>query len=59
MHRTPVGTLKTCTIVGDVDQWYACITADDSTTTTTTTTPIISTSEYDTTKPVGIDVVVY
>lgn len=29
MHQIPVGTLKTCTVIRDVDQWYACITADD------------------------------
>lgn len=29
MHQIPVGTLKTCTIIHDIDQWYACITADD------------------------------
>lgn len=29
MHRIPIGTLKTCTIIRDVDQWYCCITADD------------------------------
>jgi putative transposase len=31
MHRIPVGTLKRCTIIRDVDQWYCCITADDGT----------------------------
>jgi putative transposase len=29
MHRMPVGTLKRCTVIRDVDQWYCCITADD------------------------------
>ena len=29
MHRIPVGTLKRCTIIRDVDQWYCCITSDD------------------------------
>jgi putative transposase len=29
MHRIPVGTLKTCTIFRDVDQWYACLSSDD------------------------------
>jgi putative transposase len=29
MHRIPVGTLKRCTIIRNVDQWYCCITADD------------------------------
>lgn len=29
MHQIPVGTLKTCTVIRDVDQWYACITTDD------------------------------
>jgi len=29
MHRIPVGTLKRCTIIRDLDQWYCCITADD------------------------------
>ncbi len=31
IHRIPVGTLKRCTIIRDVDQWYCCITADDET----------------------------
>ena len=25
MHRIPVGTIKTCTIIRDIDRWYACI----------------------------------
>jgi putative transposase len=29
MHRIPVGTLKRCTIIRDVDQWYCCITTND------------------------------
>lgn len=29
MHRIPVGTLKRCTVIRDVDQWYCCITSDD------------------------------
>jgi putative transposase len=29
MHRIPVGTLKRCTIIRDVDHWYSCITADE------------------------------
>ncbi len=29
MHRIPVGTLKRCTVIRDIDQWYCCITADD------------------------------
>ena len=29
MHRVPVGTLKRCTVLRDVDQWYCCITADN------------------------------
>lgn len=29
MHRIPVGTLKRCTIIRDVDQWYCCISTDD------------------------------
>ena len=27
LHRKIAGTVKTCTIIRDVDQWYACITA--------------------------------
>ncbi|AFU57833.1 transposase, IS605 OrfB [Candidatus Nitrososphaera gargensis Ga9.2] len=54
MHREiPVGTLKTCTIVRDVDQWYACITADDDDITTRT---VSTSTEYDMSKPLGIDV---
>jgi putative transposase len=29
MHRIPVGTLKRCTVIRDIDQWYCCIAADD------------------------------
>ncbi|MGI0016745.1 MAG: RNA-guided endonuclease InsQ/TnpB family protein, partial [Nitrososphaera sp.] len=29
MHRIPVGTLKQCTIIRDIDQWFCCITTDD------------------------------
>ena len=29
MHRIPVGALKRCTVIRDIDQWYCCITADD------------------------------
>jgi putative transposase len=29
MHRIPVGTLKRCMVIRDVDQWYCCITTDD------------------------------
>jgi putative transposase len=48
MHRIPVGTLKRCTVIRDVDQWYCCITADD--------TIEKSVTSYDTTMPIGIDV---
>jgi len=48
MHRIPVGTLKRCTIIRDVDQWHACITTEDW----------IENGDFkvDTSKPVGIDV---
>ncbi|MEW6603865.1 MAG: transposase [Thermoproteota archaeon] len=55
MHRMiPVGTLKTCAIVRDVDQWYACITTiidDDGVVAS-------AANKYhdDLTKSVGIDV---
>jgi putative transposase len=29
IYRISVGTLKRCTIIRDVDQWYFCLTADD------------------------------
>lgn len=29
IHRIPVGSLKTCTVIKDVDRWYVCITSDD------------------------------
>jgi putative transposase len=29
IHCIPVDTLKTCTIIRDIDQWYCCITTDD------------------------------
>jgi putative transposase len=48
MHRIPVGILKGCTIIRDVDQWYACITTDDSV--------VEKSIKTDVTKSVGIDV---
>jgi len=48
MHRIPVGTLKQCTMIRDVDQWFCCITADDGTAT--------SSVSCNTERPVGIDV---
>jgi len=29
MHRIPIGTLKRCTVIRDVDQWYCCLTSED------------------------------
>jgi len=49
MHRIPVGTLKRCIVIRDVDQWYCCITTDDGIEKPTT-------GKVDTSKPVGIDV---
>lgn len=48
MHRIPIGTLKRCTVVRDIDQWYCCITTDDGIND--------SIARYDTSKPVGIDI---
>jgi putative transposase len=48
MHRIPVGMVKRCTIIRDVDQWYACITTDDGVDTGAANT--------DTSKLVGVDV---
>jgi putative transposase len=48
MHRIPVGTLKGCTIIRDVDQWYCCITADDGVD--------VSATKLDAGNPVGVDV---
>jgi putative transposase len=48
MHRVPVGTLKRCTIIRDIDQWYCCITTDDGIRKADT--------KVDATKPIGIDV---
>ncbi|AFU57024.1 putative transposase, IS605 OrfB family [Candidatus Nitrososphaera gargensis Ga9.2] len=50
MHRIPVGILKGCTIIRDVDQWYACIT------TTTDDSVVEKSIKTDVTKSVGIDV---
>ena len=47
MHCIPIGTLKRCTVIRDVDQWYCCITADDGIDSSTT--------KFDS-NPVGIDV---
>jgi putative transposase len=48
IHRIPVGTLKTCTIIRDADHWYCVITADNG-----IDKPVAA---YDMGKPVGIDV---
>jgi putative transposase len=48
IHKIPMGTLKRCTIIRDVDQWYACITTDDNVEK--------AVNKVDVTKPVGIDV---
>ncbi len=50
MHRIPVSTLKRCTIIRDVDQWYCCITTTDD---GIEKKPI---ANVNTTKPAGIDV---
>ncbi|MGI0049233.1 MAG: RNA-guided endonuclease InsQ/TnpB family protein, partial [Nitrososphaera sp.] len=50
MHRMPLGTLKRCTIIRDVDQWYCCITTDDG-----IEKPSVA-IVVDTTEAVGIDV---
>lgn len=47
IHRIPSGTLKRCTIIRDVDQWYCCITSDEG---------IEHGTRYDKNKPIGIDV---
>lgn len=32
LHRIPIGTIKTCTIIRDIDRWFACFSCDiDST----------------------------
>lgn len=48
MHRIPIGTLKRCTIIQDVDQWYSCITTEDWIEK--------NDNKTDVTKPIGIDV---
>jgi putative transposase len=35
IHRIPVGTMKTCTIIRDIDRWFACITLTNTNTTIT------------------------
>ncbi|AFU57513.1 putative transposase [Candidatus Nitrososphaera gargensis Ga9.2] len=49
MYRIPVGTLKRCTIIRDVNQWYCVIIIDDG-----IDKPI--TDHGTNKKPVGIDV---
>jgi putative transposase len=44
LHREVEGRMKTCTIARDIDQWYACITAEKEETPLTSDKP-----------PVGID----
>lgn len=60
MHRMMpiVGTLKTCTIVRDVDQWYACITTitDDDVDVDGVVASSANKCHDEMTKPVGIDV---
>lgn len=48
MHRTPVGKLKTCAVITDIDQWYCCLTTDDN-------TEVLAISKPPTERPVGID----
>jgi putative transposase len=48
IHRILIGTLKRCTIIQDVDRWYACITTEDWIEK--------NDNKTDVTKPVGIDV---
>ena len=28
LHRIPIGTIKTCTIIRDIDRWFACFSCD-------------------------------
>ncbi|HEY8139746.1 MAG TPA: transposase, partial [Nitrososphaera sp.] len=49
MHRISVGTLKRCTVIREIDQWFCCITTDDGIENN-------ATGRADTNKPVGIDV---
>lgn len=48
MHRPIEGTPKTCTIIRDVDQWYACISAEIEDSPKHTEPQIIG-------KPIGVD----
>ena len=47
IHRIPVGTIKTCTIIRDIDRWFACI---------TTTTAIKNNTNIKTDSVIGLDV---
>jgi len=47
IHRIPIGTLKQCTIIRDVDQWYCCMITDDG---------IGKFETVPITNPVGVDV---
>ncbi|MGC2569867.1 MAG: transposase [Candidatus Nitrosopolaris sp.] len=29
LHRIPIGTIKTCTIIRDIDRWFACFVCND------------------------------
>lgn len=29
LHRIPIGTIKTCTIIRDIDRWFACFACSD------------------------------
>ena len=52
LHRPVDGSMKTCTVIRDIDQWYACITAE-----TKDTATIHSSSSIESEKPaVGVDV---
>jgi putative transposase len=61
MHRIPVGTLKTCTIIKDIDRWFACITttttaADNTTKTKNATNDDNHDNNANSTTIVGVDV---
>jgi len=47
IHRIPVGTIKTCTIIRDIDRWFACI---------TTITAISNNTNIKTDSVIGLDV---
>ncbi|OHE56271.1 MAG: hypothetical protein A3K61_04500 [Thaumarchaeota archaeon RBG_16_49_8] len=56
LHRPVDGSMKTCTVIRDIDQWYACITSETEEDTAATTIPASSINSEKKPAVVGVDV---